>query len=139
MEEKIKVTQATHQVLTERVNRLTMELNQFQVDNRTSKSEDAPQEISREGDLQAALRTAKNQLKNCVIVPVPSHNRTVQIGHQVTILMNGIPKNFLFDGLSADKRTLSSNSPLGKKLLGSTIGTKIFLNSQIIDVIEIFK
>jgi transcription elongation factor GreA len=67
----------------------------------------------------------ENHLKRAIIIKTSANKETVQLGHFVTVLINGKEKTYQLLGSSETNPSLgviSHNSPLGSALLGSRLG-----------------
>lgn len=66
-----------------------------------------------------------DHLKRAVIIEHKSNNNFIQLGHRVTVEINGKEKNYLILGSSEanlDKNIISNNSPIGSALMGKKVG-----------------
>lgn len=70
----------------------------------------------------------KLQLKTATLVKESKNSNVVQVGDQVTIIMNGIKTTVsIVPTLEADpvNKKLSSDSPIGKAVVGQKVGTTV--------------
>lgn len=72
----------------------------------------------------------ENHLKNSIIIDPRADTHRVQLGHHVTVRVNGAEKTFLILGSSETDPTrgvISHHSPIGSALLNRRIGEKIMV------------
>lgn len=80
--------------------------------------------------LNRAVDELQYQINHAVIIPEPKNNRTVQIGHRVTLTTQTGEQRFHILGSSETNPgagIISHQSPLGAALLGHTVGESITL------------
>lgn len=73
----------------------------------------------------------QSQVNHAVIIPSPTNTRTVQIGHTVTVSMDGVEKTYRILGpteANPQGGIISYKSPLGAALLGHQAGGIVSLN-----------
>lgn len=93
-------------------------------------SENAEYQIAK-GRLRGLNKTIdeiKYQLANAEVIVAPTDTQTVQVGHTVTILVNGTEKTFQILGsteTNPNAGVISYASPLGALLLGHSIGDEV--------------
>lgn len=69
-----------------------------------------------------------DHLKRAVIIEPNKNNDRVQLGHRVTIEINGKEKTFLILGsaeTNPDNNVISNNSPIGSALMGKKIDDRV--------------
>jgi len=144
MNSRIPVTADIYQFLVDEIDQLEKKLLLLQQEELVDQAEDnedgfVNRRSDQETPLELSLLAKKAMLKECRKVPKPVDNQKIQIGHQVTIRINGAIKTFLFNGLSVKGWNIcSQDSPLGRKLLGAQVGGLINLGDQTIEIIKIF-
>lgn len=70
----------------------------------------------------------ENQLNNAVIITPQKQTDTVQVGHTVTVAVNGKEKTYQILGsseTSPGKGIISHNSPIGAALVGRKVGETV--------------
>lgn len=69
-----------------------------------------------------------DHLKRAVIIEHNQNKDRVELGHQVTVEVNGKEKTFLILGsaeTNPDNNVISNNSPIGSALMGKKIGDRV--------------
>ena len=79
-----------------------------------------------------------DHLKRSVIIEHKNNTDRVQLGHEVTVAVNGKEKTFLLLGSSEvnlDQNIISNNSPIGSALMGKKVGdvVKIELATKVVE------
>ncbi|MGI5826920.1 MAG: GreA/GreB family elongation factor [Patescibacteria group bacterium] len=82
-------------------------------------------EIGEEKILQRQLRRAKADLRSVQAVANPKDNGVVQVGSTVTVQVNGSAYNLRLEGVAFCAGVITTDAPLGKKLLGKSKGAVI--------------
>jgi transcription elongation factor GreA len=69
-----------------------------------------------------------DHLKRAVIIEHNNNKEQVELGHKVTVEVNGKEKTFLILGsaeTNPDNNVISNNSPIGSALMGKKIGDRV--------------
>lgn len=82
-------------------------------------------EIGEEKVLQRQLRRAKADLRSAQAVANPKDNGVVQVGSTVTVQVNGSAYDLRLEGVAFCAGVITTDAPLGKKLLGKSKGAVI--------------
>lgn len=85
---------------------------------------------SRLRGIHSRILTIENQLKHAEIIEKPVHAHRVEIGHTVTVEVDGVEKMYQILGSSQSDPTkgiISHNSPIGSALLGKKAGERVQL------------
>lgn len=80
-----------------------------------------------------SIRRLEHQLYNAQIIETQKQNNKIEIGHTVTIEINGKEKKYLILGSSEtnpQKGIISHISPLGQALIGHRVGEKIKIHLE---------
>lgn len=78
--------------------------------------------------LNKAVEELQYQINHAIIIPTPTDTRTVQIGHTVTVQVNGVEKTFTILGSTETNPAagiISYQSPVGAALLGHSVGDTV--------------
>jgi transcription elongation factor GreA len=82
-------------------------------------------------DIDRLIRYYKNLIKYSKIIS-PTDNKTIQIGHNITVKSENGSKNFYIVGeYEANPREgkISYKSPIGHNLMGRNVGDKVFIKT----------
>ena len=74
--------------------------------------------------INGRILSLAEQLKHAVIIK-PTGKRVVELGQKITVMINGKQQTFQILGSSEtkpDKGVISHNSPLGRALMGRSVG-----------------
>lgn len=94
-------------------------------------------EMGEEKLLQRALKKAKADLRSAKAVSNPKDNGVIQTGSTVTVKVNGIVHNLRLEGIAYCPGVVTTEAPLGKKLLGKTKGAVINIEKNRYHVLEV--
>lgn len=78
--------------------------------------------------LNRSIEELRYQINHAVIIETPTNTQTVQIGHTVTVQMNGTDKKYTILGPTETNPTagvISYLSPVGAALLGKKVGDTV--------------
>lgn len=78
--------------------------------------------------LNKAVEELRYQINHAVLIPEPTDATTVQIGHTVTVQVNGVEKTFTILGSTETNPAagiISYQSPVGAALLGKKVGDTV--------------
>jgi len=127
------------QLIKQRVLDLENELKTLQKESRESLlgGEKSRPELAHEEQLQKTLKEAKNVFRGCEPVPNPLHNNFVQVGSVVEFSFEGSSKILRVEGVGGFPNICSTESPLGTKVLGTTIGAEFMINKQKVKITKI--
>lgn len=73
----------------------------------------------------------EQEIKNAVLIPRATDNDSVELGHHVTILVEGVEKTYTILGSSEtnpSKNVISHLSPIGSALMGKRVGDSVTIH-----------
>lgn len=125
--EKKKVSRDYYLALEKRVKNFENSLQHLQRIAREDKNFgiDTSFETGEEKILQRQLKKAKADLRSVEAVANPKDNEVIQVGSTVTLQVNGEVHDLRLEGVAFCAGVITTDAPLGKKLLGKTKGAVI--------------
>jgi transcription elongation GreA/GreB family factor len=138
MEEK-KVSRNYYLVLERRVKEFEEKLQLIQRMAREDSflGVDTSLEMGEEKLLQRALKKAKADLRSVKAVANPEDNGVIQTGSTVTVKVGGTVRSLRLEGIAFCPGVITTEGPLGKKLLGKTKGAVIDIQKNRYQVLEV--
>ena len=138
---KKKVSIDFFKIIKKRAQELEAELKSVQRESkeRLVEGDKSKPELDLEAQLQTTLRQAKMILKECEPVPNPVHNDFVQIGSLVEFSFENNGKKVMrVEGVGGYADTCSTESPLGRQIIGAKKEQTFTVNNRKVILTNIF-
>lgn len=92
--------------------------------------------------LRSQIRTVSDDIKQSVITPLPTQTKKIEFGHQIKLkfLTSSTDMTITLVGkndASLKPSWISIDSPLGIALLGHSVGDKVTVNDQLVEIQDI--
>ncbi|BFD24725.1 MAG: GreA/GreB family elongation factor [Candidatus Parcubacteria bacterium] len=134
-----KVSKEYYLALEKRVKEFEKSIQMLQRLSREDKNlgVDTSFESGEEKILQRQLRKAKADLHSVQAVANPKDSGVVQVGSTVTLQVNGEIHDLRLEGVASCAGVITTDAPLGKKLLGKSKGAIINIQKNRYKILEV--